>query len=1059
MATLPDIFLNADFKRFETAAYLTAELRQSTMRFNLFNPVCNAIIPLIYQWEQLSICSTVKKKIFFLALLLLTSIWSGNLIAQNNNQSSDDIETLWSKIETRLDQQTSDTSFDFILQLVRRQCGTDYNCLYPRYYALMIKLEARFNLPGAIYVGNEIVKIAQKKQALNVEGQAYIDLFRYYDALDQTRSAASSIEKALHLFEQTGNRSKLALCKHWKLSSSLKYFKIEDVLPAIEALLDEAIVQNDTESIIRLRKDLVHQTLEARQFGKTAKHLDALEAVAKPKPLTKHEKYLWVQIWRGRGAICKEIRDFEAAKRFYTDALRLSKEASDKWLEISCLQSLAELDWELGNRLSAKSYLEQAYTFSQALKLEDLLISCFEIKARFAEAEGRYAEALEFTKKVHLHREKLMNRGAGLNAQNYFLELEKEKLEIKMQYEANLKASRLRSFIIILVLAALLATGLIIALYVQRKGKRALAAQNALIQLQANQLKNLDAAKSRFFASVSHELRTPLTLLLGPVHSLLKEHNLTEKQTRLLHIARRSGAQLEQLVNEILDLQKLEMGQMRLNETPTVLPSFFRNYFAQFESLAERKQIDFSLELSMTPDLTAWIDQEKYRQIVNNLLSNAFKFTPIGGQISAKIAVRDGLFELSVADTGPGIHPDDLPHLFDRFFQTTRPDKPAEGGTGIGLNLCQEYARLFGGDISVESTLGKGSIFSVAFPVKLDKNAMHLSSPDQNLVETNTLEYIHETDLAPATDSAHQPAQNSPSNQPENLAQQNPSGASKPTILVVEDNPDLQDYIRLVLSENYHVATAEHGQAALDYLARRTNPTTPDPSPTGRGAATPSTSPLPVGEGSGVGLVLSDLMMPVMDGYQLLEKLKSDDSTRHIPVIMLTARAEARDRLKALRIGVDDYLLKPFDEEELLVRIENLLKNQANRRPEAAAEALGELESVGPAMSETDREWLEAFEVFVQKNLSDNILAVSTLAFEFAMSESTLLRQLKRLTGLTPAQYLQELRLDKARELLENRRYNSIAEVAAKVGYNDARSFSRVFRARFGKLPSELLGG
>lgn len=196
-------------------------------------------------------------------------------------------------------------------------------------------------------------------------------------------------------------------------------------------------------------------------------------------------------------------------------------------------------------------------------------------------------------------------------------------------------------------------------------------------------------------------------------------------------------------------------------------------------------------------------------------------------------------------------------------------------------------------------------------------------------------------------------------------------------------------------------------------------------------------------------------MMPVMDSFQFLKQLKSDEATRHLPVIMLTARADVRDKLKALRIGVDDYLLKPFDEEELLVRIDNLLKNQTIRRREATVEA--EPGANGPVLPEPDREWLESFEAYVQKHLSDSILSIPFLAQEFAMSESTLLRQLKRLTGLTPVQYLKEMRLDKARRMLENESNTSVARVAAKVGYGDARSFSRSFKKRFGKSPSRFL--
>ena len=196
-------------------------------------------------------------------------------------------------------------------------------------------------------------------------------------------------------------------------------------------------------------------------------------------------------------------------------------------------------------------------------------------------------------------------------------------------------------------------------------------------------------------------------------------------------------------------------------------------------------------------------------------------------------------------------------------------------------------------------------------------------------------------------------------------------------------------------------------------------------------------------------------MMPVMDGFQLLEQLKSNAATRQIPVIMLTARADLRDKLHALRIGVDDYLLKPFDEEELVVRIENLLNNQAARQEESSTD---DDEPSTPARESEDEEWLDRFENYLQQNLSSDILNVPMIASEFAMSESTLLRQLKRLTGLTPAQYLLEMRLDHARRVLETGDFHSIAQVASDVGYTDSRSFSRSFKKRFGKLPSEFGG-
>ena len=540
--------------------------------------------------------------------------------------------------------------------------------------------------------------------------------------------------------------------------------------------------------------------------------------------------------------------------------------------------------------------------------------------------------------------------------------------------------------------------------------------RTAIIEHQKEELQSLDAAKSRFFANISHELRTPLTLMLGPIRSLLKGKHSQEQQEKLLNIARQSGQQLQQLINEILDLRKLEMGKMEVQVEPTLLTTFFNRHASQFESLAKSKQIDYSYETTIPNDIAANIDQEKCRQILYNLISNALKFTPAGGWVSVNCSLQGNNLRLNVSDSGFGIPPEDLPHVFDRFFQSNRPGKIAEGGTGIGLALCQEYSRLFGGSISVESTVGKGSVFSVEFPVTLADTRQLL--PAGATSETIEPEAISQASVV---------AKSAPA--PEELT-------SKPTILLVEDNTELQAYIRLILEEKYHVITAGNGQEALNLLLNNNN-------------ATPH-SALHTPH-----LILSDLMMPVMDGYQLLERLKSDDTTRHIPVIMLTARAEAKDRLKALRIGVDDYLTKPFDEEELLVRIENLLNNQVARRSTFTNKTAP---NANPLISQPDREWLETFEEYVQKHFSSDILSVSTLAQEFAMSESTLLRQLKRLTGLSPIQYIQEVRLNEARLLLENRSYSSIAQVASKVGYVDARTFTRSFKQRFGKVPTELMG-
>jgi signal transduction histidine kinase/DNA-binding response OmpR family regulator len=976
--------------------------------------------------------------------LLSLLIASDNIHSQEKSPLIEPVDTsIWPFIESRFKQPGGDTARYFILNQVRSHCGEKYDCLCRTYHGVMFKLERRFNLLAAIYVAGEMAKVAERQGDLESEAKAYKNLSRFHGAIGNDRLTIVHLEKALRLYEQAGNPFAIINTKAAILEQRLSYQSVGEILPELEALLAQAIEKNDTGNMNYLHLRLILYTQKAGLYDEMEKHVSFLEKIPLSDPIKPMEYGEAIHAALGRADLFMVKKNYPEAERFYQKTLRLCEAEPSRWMEIQVLHKLAKLEWERKNAASAKSYLDSAFVKAERLLLHDHLAGNFELKAMMAEAEKRYGDALEFIRKKEFHQQEFDSRGAGFDMQNYYLQLEKDQLAAekeKQALELRLKNNQLRNSLIITFLVLLLAAGLFIGLYKQRQGKQQLASQNTVIRHQSEQLKNLDAAKSRFFANISHELRTPLTLLLAPIRTMLQEDQLTKKQHRLLQIAHQGGKELKQLVNEILDLRKLESGKMELHEEPTEISTFFNRYAAQFESLAQRKQVDFSIENAVAPGVVANIDREKCRQVLYNLLSNAFKFTPPGGRVKMEIGMRDegrgtrdkyvttassvlphpSSLRLAVSDTGSGIHPDDLPHVFDRYFQTLQPGKPAEGGTGIGLAICHEYAKLFGGKIEVESALGTGSVFRMSFPVRLAENL-------QPTTDNSDAEDLLEAPFANTGDKNTLPAA---------------SGAPKPTLLVVEDNPELQAYIRLILQEKYQVVTAENGQAALSFLRDEGRGMRDE-----RGIIPHPSSLLP-------DMVLSDLMMPVMDGYQLLEKLKSEDATRHIPVIMLTARADKDDRLRALRIGVDDYLTKPFDEEELLVRIENLLKNKAVRQAEADTETVDEKATL--ALPEGDRVWLENFEKHIRENLSSSLLTVPALAQEFAMSESTLLRQLKRLTGLSPVQYLQEMRLDKARQLLEERSGNTLAKVAAEVGYADVRSFSRSFRQRFGKLPSEL---
>lgn len=539
----------------------------------------------------------------------------------------------------------------------------------------------------------------------------------------------------------------------------------------------------------------------------------------------------------------------------------------------------------------------------------------------------------------------------------------------------------------------------------------------ALREQQASDLRQLDQAKTRFFANVSHELRTPLTLMLGPLSTVLVNQQLTPRDEQLVQMAQRNTQQLLSLVNELLDLTKLEAGKMDLQPQPVQLKSLINGLVAGFDSYAQQRGITLTGDLTVSDNPVINLDERKFRLVLTNLLANALKFTPANGVVRVVVNYEMGQLRVSVSDTGRGISPEDLPHIFDRYFQTKQLNAATEGGTGIGLALCRELIRLMQGRLWADSQLGLGSTFTLLIPAAESQAGVvdEVDSPIGVPVGNSTSERLFHTpsDLVPA-----------PSAQPD---------ARQETVLVVEDNPDLRAYLTTILSASLVVKTAANGQEALNILA--------------------GMAQLPA-------LVISDVMMPVMDGFQLVESLKVHDTFWRIPVILLTARAELADKLRALRIGVDDYLLKPFDQDELTARIAALLHNQRERATtpgvpdDTAATGLPLTET---AYSQEEMNWLKRLEERTYTRLADFALTTDELADELAMSRSTFYRTIKRLTGLTPIQYLTEARFRQARLLLETRRVSTVKQAAHQVGFRQVNHFAQTYTQRFGKAPIDYL--
>ena len=588
-----------------------------------------------------------------------------------------------------------------------------------------------------------------------------------------------------------------------------------------------------------------------------------------------------------------------------------------------------------------------------------------------------------------------------------------------------------------------------------------LGAQAERLQEQTEQLSELDVAKNQFFANASHELRTPLTLVLGPLETLLDDPAQKLSATARGSVARahRQARRLHELVNRILDLTKLQAGRLPVQAAPTAVAPLLRQVVGQFSPLAAARGLTLHGPEALPEELRLLVDADKVDQILTNLLSNALKHTPAGGTVALEAAMpaADGYYALTVRDTGPGIAPAEQERVFERFYQS--PQNQAQGGTGLGLALSRELAALLGGTLTLASTPGQGAAFTLRFPAQqveaqrgeLSTDTEALSAGHNALGEAPGEASLRDAlVLAHAAPAATLPTLNSPRLTP---------NSPRPRVLVVEDEPDLRDYLHELLSPTCEVLTAADGQAALELLARE----------------------------APVDLITTDAMMPRLSGTELIARLKADPAQAGVPVLMLTARADEAHRRAALTVGVDDYLTKPFAPGELLARVQVLLERHAVRRhfaalpdedpdeltsPLAAPEVLAiaptgttakkapEVSTAPPiAAPAPPAGQLAQWQALVVGHLADEQFGRPELARLLAVSDRTLYRRLGELAGLTPSAWLRELRLDRARQLLEAGRFGSVAEVADAVGFGSAKHFSNVYAERFGRRPTDYRPG
>lgn len=547
----------------------------------------------------------------------------------------------------------------------------------------------------------------------------------------------------------------------------------------------------------------------------------------------------------------------------------------------------------------------------------------------------------------------------------------------------------------------LLALSLIYALY-QFQLKRRLEQQEAF------RLRELDAVKTRLYTNITHEFRTPLTVIIGLIDNIWgfdKERNLIKRNSK----------NLLRLINQLLDLSKLDSGRMEMDAIQDDVINYLRYLTESFYSMAQERKITLTFS-SQIEELNMDFDEVKLQHVIYNLLSNALKFTPEGGKVEFQTeqTTKNGqpMLKLKISDSGVGISPSKLPHIFDRFFQADNSTTRKGEGTGIGLSLTRELVNLMGGSITAHSEVKKGSTFLVWLPIQ---NKAPFGKLPAEVLERKKLE----KEIVP-------PVLKKASNG--NIAQPIPAAnGESPILQIIEDNKDVAFYIRSILERDYQIYWSKDGEEGVEKALK----IIPD-------------------------IIISDIMMPKKDGYEVVELLKKDERTSHIPIILLTAKADFESKIKGLDYGADAYLAKPFRKEELQIRLKKLveLRKQLQKRY-AAGLTFEKRQSSTNKKNELENAFLLKAVKFIEAHLSDGEFGNAELAKLMTMSESQLHRKLKALTGKSLAIFIRSVRLNKGKELLETTDL-SVSEIAYDLGFSNPGYFTRTFSKEFGKAPSAV---
>ncbi len=851
-----------------------------------------------------------------------------------------------------------------------------------------LALSTELSYTGGLANASRIMGNIYQSEVLDSALYYYLESLQYYQILDDSLGCIDAYYNIANVYLQLSNfeaakKNQLLCCELAEKVNNHEYlFRAKNGMGIYYIGLGQYQEENkDSLAALESYREAIPFLSEAAQHAAS---------------MDKHSEYYKSQAYGNLAYVKTALGDYDTALTLAMQMLKTYKAYGyTAYYPISYSQ-IADIYLKLGNYRQSIVYASTSLEWSSETDNLYAMSESYEILYKAHKAMGNYKEAVLFGQQMFDLSRKILNKEreeqiAQMQTKYDTKQIAQENKLLKKEAEiAEISIKKQRVYVVLTSGLMILIVAITLLIYKNLLNKKHFA----------KKVQDLQTSQARWFASIAHELRTPLTLICGPVRNIIRDQSLPESLVDELEMVKKNGEQLASRVNEILEVSRLESGKSVVNLQPEDLAVLARNVVDSFQPLAKQQRVALKFSYNVSPVLN--IDAHKVTTILNNLLSNALKFTPSGGTVSIDWdfdQASDTSLDIKVSDTGIGIAEKDLPHIFERFYQVSHSQQTQSGGSGVGLALARELALLHGGLITVSSRENQGSTFVLSLPKNLIEEVGDFSASG-----SYAMEHTYEPDIV--------------------MSQKN-ERSNKPSILLVEDHSDMRHYICKCLGNDYQVIEAPDGRQALEIIREFT----PD-------------------------LIISDMMMPVMDGLNFARKLKEDPKHKLTPFIILTAHANERDKLMAYRTGVDDYMVKPFDAEELRVRIRNLLFNALERK-KTIEESLALSDQVQAPTHE--EELVKELEKLVKEHLSDSPFSISSLANHAAMSESSLRRLLKKMTGLSPGQFIRDIRLQEAIFFLESHRYKTISEVVYAVGFEDTSSFTRLFKKRFGKSPTAYL--